>query len=139
MKWATRSGCHIDRAATGWLIQRFLDPAAEFIFVNDPEDVPADAVAFDIPGVPLSHRGADCTFETVLREHFLHDPILWELARVVHQADLEDDLFEEPESAGLDAVLRGLALVREDSDILELSRTIFDGLYELRRRRLLGA
>ncbi len=137
MRWATRSSCHIDRAASGWLISRFVDPSAEFVFVDDPDDVPADATPFDMRGVNLSHRGDDCTFETILHDYSLDDPVLWSLARIVHQADLEDDRFDAPEAAGLDVALRGLALVCTDDEILELSRRLFDGLYEFRRRALL--
>lgn len=137
MKWATRSGCHIDRAASSWLILRFIDPEAGFVFVDDPDDVPADATPFDMRGVTLSHRGNDCTFETILRDHRLDDPILWDLARIVHQADLEDDRFDAPEAAGLDAVLRGLQLVADDHTLLGIAHTVFDGLYEHRRRTLL--
>lgn len=74
MKWATRSGCHIDRAACAWLIRRFLDPHAEFVFVDDPEDVPADATPFDMRSVELSHHGGDCSFETFLRRYEFDDP-----------------------------------------------------------------
>jgi hypothetical protein len=137
MRWATRSGCHIDRAASSWLITRFLDPAAEFVFVDDPDDVPADATPFDMRGVKLSHRGEDCTFETILRDYSLDDPVLWDLARIVHEADLEDERFDAPEAAGLDVVLRGLSLVCADEEVLDLSRRVFDGLYEFRRRALL--
>ena len=137
MKWATRSGCHIDRSACAWLIRRFVDPAAEFAFVDDGDDAPADATPFDMRGVQLSHHGDDCTFETILRVYALDDPVLWDLARIVHQADLDDDRFDAPEAAGLDAMLRGLVLVCTDDETLDLSRRIFDGLYELRRRALL--
>jgi hypothetical protein len=137
MKWATRSGCHIDRAACAWLIRRFVDAQAEFLFVDDPDDVPSDATPFDMRGVRLSHHGADCTFETILRDYALDDPVLWDIARIVHQADLEDDRFEAPEAAGIDVMLRGLALVCNDDETLDVSRRIFDGLYELRRQALL--
>ena len=59
MRWATRAGCHVDRAACAWLLRRFVDPTAEFVFVDDPSDVPDDATAFDMRGVELSHRGGD--------------------------------------------------------------------------------
>ena len=137
MKWATRSGCHIDRAACAWLIRRFLDEDAEFVFVDDPEDVPNDATPFDMRGVHLSHHGDDCTFETILREYKLDDPVLWDLAGIVHQADLEDDRFDAPEAAGIDAMMRGLILVCDDDETLRLSQRVFDGLYELRRQSLL--
>ena len=137
MRWATRSGCHIDRSACAWLIRRFIDPQAEFMFVDDADDVPADATPFDMRGAQLSHHGGDCTFETILREYAFGDPVLWDLARIVHQADLDDDRFDEPEAAGIDAMLRGLALVCDDDETIQLSRRVFDGLYELRRRALL--
>ncbi len=137
MKWATRSGCHIDRAASGWLLRRFVDTDAEFVFVEDPDDVPDDATPFDMRGVELSHRDGGCTFETILSQYQLDDPVLWDLARIVHEADLEDDRFDAPEAAGFDAALRGLALVCDDSEILAISSRVFDGLYELRRRALL--
>ena len=133
MKWATRTGCHIDRAACAWLIRRFVDPEAEFVFVDDPDDVPADATPFDMRGARLSHRNGDCTFETILRDHGLEDPVLWELARVVHEADVADDRYDAPEAPGLDAVLRGLSLVADDHEVLVVAARLFDGLYELRR------
>jgi hypothetical protein len=137
MRWATRRQCHIDRAACAWLIRRFLDADAEFVFVDDPDDVPADAAAFDMRGVDLSHHGGDCTFETFLRRYGLDDPVLWDLARIVHEADLDDERYEAPEAPGLDAVLRGLSMVTEDERLLELTEPLFDGLYELRKRALL--
>src|SRR2546427_484670 len=73
MRWATRSGCHVDRAACAWLLRRFVDDAAEFVFVDDPDDVPNDATPFDMRGVELSHHGGDCTFETMLRHFSLED------------------------------------------------------------------
>ena len=111
MRWATRAGVHIDRAACAWLIRRVLDPAAEFVFVSDASEVPDDATPFDMRGVELGHHGGDCTFETILRRHDLDDPVLWRLAQIVHEADIDDERFDAPEAAGLDAVLRGLSMV----------------------------
>ena len=96
MRWATREGCHVDRAACAWLLRRFVDEDAEFVFVEDPADVPADATPFDMRGVELSHHGGDCSFETILRRYELQDPVLWELAALVHEADLADDRYDEP-------------------------------------------
>ena len=138
MKWATRRHCHVDRAACAWLIRRFVDPDAEFSFVDDPADVAADATPFDIRGVELSHHDGDCSFETFLRSYALDDPVLWELARIVHEADLADERYDAPEAAGLDAAIRGLSLVLDDGRLLELTAPVFDGLYELRRRQLGG-
>src|SRR5205823_14134081 len=121
MKWATRRHCHVDRAACAWLIRRFLDPEAEFVFVDDPEEVPADATPFDMRGVELSHHGGDCSFETFLRRYELGDPVLWEIAKVVHEADLADERYDAPEAPGLDVLLRGLSMLREDEELLALS------------------
>lgn len=137
MKWATRQGVHIDRAACAWLIRRFVDPDAQFVFVADPADVPADATPFDMPGVDLSHHGSDCTFETVLRRHDLTDPVLWRVAALVHEADLDDDRFDAPEAAGFDLALRGLSMVTSDDHVLELTGPLFDGAYEFFRRQLM--
>jgi hypothetical protein len=138
VKWATRAGCHVDRAACAWVLRRFVDSDAEFVFVEDPADVPADATPFDMRGVELSHHRGDCSFETVLRHFKLDDPVLWDLARMVHEADLADERFDEPDAMGLDAICRGLTLVLDDRRVLEVTAAIFDGLYEHRRRALLG-
>jgi hypothetical protein len=119
-------------------LQRFVDPEATFVFVDDPADVPADAMPFDMRGVDLSHHQDDCTFETMLRRYDLDDPVLWALARLVHEADLSDDRYDEPGAAGLDAVCRGLSLVLDDDRTLDVTRSVFDGLYEHRRRLLRG-
>ncbi|MFC4950122.1 chromate resistance protein ChrB domain-containing protein [Pseudonocardia sp. GCM10023141] len=137
MRWATRTGVHIDRAACAWLIRRFIDAAAEFVFVDDPDQLPPDATGFDMRGVELTHVGQDCTFETILRRYDLADPVLWRLAQVVHEADLEDDRFDAPEAAGLDAVLRGLSMVCDDTQVLAVTGPVFDGLYEYFRRATL--
>ena len=135
--WATRGGVHIDRASSAWLIRRFLDPAAVFVFVAGPDDVPAGAVPFDMRGVEFGHQGQDCTFETLLRRHDLLDPVLWRIAAIIHEADLEDDRYDAPEAVGLDVVLRGLSMVRDDDTVLALTGPIFDGLYEYYKRSLL--
>lgn len=138
MKWATRTGCHVDRAACAWLLRRFIDPGAQFVFVDDPADVPADATPFDMRGAELSHHDGDCTFETILRRYDVTDPVLWDLARLIHEADLADDRFHEPAAPGLDAVCRGLSLVLDDERSLAVSAAVFDGLYEHRRQLLRG-
>jgi hypothetical protein len=135
MRWATRAGIHVDRTACAWLIRRFLDPEAEFVFVHDPDEVPADAMPFDMRGAELSHHAGRCTFETMLTHYELNDPALADIARIVHEADLEDERYDAPEGRGLDVILRGLSLVAEsDEQMLELSGPIYDGLYEYRRR-----
>ena len=137
MRWVTRTHMHIDRTACAWLIRRFLDPEAEFVFVDDPEEVPTDATPFDMRAVELSHHSGDCSFETFLRRYELSDPVLWEIAKVVHEADLADERYDAPEAPGLDVLLRGLSMVREDEELLALSGPLFDGLYVYRNRALL--
>ncbi|OLZ62884.1 chromate resistance protein [Streptomyces sp. IMTB 2501] len=137
MRWATRAGVHIDRAACAWLIRRFLDQDAEFAFVTDPAAVPSDATPFDMRGVELGHRGGDCTFETILRRHDLTDPVLWRIAEIVHEADLDDERYDAPEACGLDVALRGLSMICTDEQTLALTAPLFDGLYEYIKRGLL--
>jgi hypothetical protein len=130
MRWATRASPHVDRTACAWLIARFIDPEAEFVFVTDPDEVPDGATPFDMRGVELSHRGGECSFETFLRRYELDDHVLWSIARIVHEADLEDERYDAPEARGLEVLLRGLSMVRDDHEVLELSRPLYDGLYE---------
>ena len=138
MRWATRAGVHIDRAACAWLIRRFLDPQAEFVFVADLADIPADATPFDVRGAELGHVGGDCSFETILRRHELTDPVLWRIVEAVHGGDVDDERFDAPEAAGLDVLLRGLSMTGTDEQTLAVSAALFDVLYEYRRRLLLG-
>jgi hypothetical protein len=135
MKWATRRRCHVDRAACAWLISRFIDPEPEFVFVDDPDEIPADATGFDIRGVELTHKELDCSFETILKRYALDDAGLWAIARIVHEADLGDELFDAPEAPGLDAIMRGLAYIcGDDQELLAAAAPLFDGLYERARR-----
>jgi len=135
VRWATRAGIHVDRTACAWLIRRFIDQEAEFVFVHDPDEVPDDATPFDMRGVELSHRAGDCTFETMLARYELDDPALRDIARIVHEADLDDERFDAPEARGLDVILRGLSMVVEsDDEMLDLSGPLYDGLYEYRHR-----
>jgi hypothetical protein len=138
VRWATRAGIHIDRASSAWLIRRFIDEDAEFVFVSDVAEVPSDAIPFDMRGVQFGHHGQDCTFETLLRRHDIADPVLWRIAEIIHQADIEDDLFDAPEAAGLDVILRGLSMTVPDHTTLHVTGPIFNGLYEYYRRALLG-
>jgi hypothetical protein len=128
---------HIDRAACAWLIRRFIDPDSQFVFVADAAEVPDDATAFDMPGVEYSHHGADCTFETLLRRGDLTDPVLWRVAALVHEADVDDGRYDAPEAPGFDLALRGLSMVAGDEQILALTGPLFDGVYEFFRRQLM--
>ena len=140
MKWATRARVHVDRAASAWLIRRFIDPAADFIFITDPADVPSDATAFDMRGVELSHHQDRCTFETLLTRYDLTaDPALEEIGHIIHEADLDDGLYDAPAAAGLDVLIRGLTLAGDDDQsTLAVTNRLFDGLYEYIRQQLLG-
>ena len=129
MRWATRAGCHVDRAACAWLIRRFIDPDAVFLFVEDASDLPADATPFDMRGVPLSHRGGDCSFETIVRHYNLTDPALARIGRIVHEVDLADEHYDAPEAAGLDLLIRGLGMMHADGELLAVTDKLFDGLY----------
>jgi len=139
VRWATRSGCHVDRAASAWLIRRFIDPDAEFVFVSDVDELPQDATPFDVPGVALSHHGKLCTFEALLARYDLGDQALHDIAKIVHEADLADEVFDAPEAIGLDVLIRGLSMIQQDDAVVSLSAPLFDGLYEFRTRaNLLG-
>ena len=137
MKWATRPRCHVDRAGCAWLISRFIDPDPQFVFVEDVADVPEDATPFDMRGVELGHHRGQCSFEAFLREYELDDPVLREIAQIVHDADLEDERYNAPEAPGLDVIMRGLSMIRGDAEMLALAEMIFDALYEYRRRAAL--
>jgi len=136
MKWATRRGCHVDRAACAWLIRRFIDPAAAFAFVDDPDDLPPDAQAFDIPGAALSHHNGRCSFEAFLRRYDLGDPALLAIGEIVHDADLGDERYGAPEAPGLDVLIRGLSLTLADHEVIDASRPLFGGLYAFKQRQL---
>ena len=137
MRWVTRAGVHIDRVGSAWLIRRFIDPDATFGFVTDIADVPDNTIPFDMRGVEFTHHGDDCTFETLLRRHDLLDPVLWRIAAIVHEADLEDDRYDAPDAPGLDAILRGLSMTLDDDAVLAVTGPMFDGLYEYYRRAML--
>lgn len=139
MIWATRAHCHVDRAACAWLIQRCIDSDAQFVFVDDPDEVPSDATPFDMRNVDLGHHDGDCSFETILRRFELDDGVLWDIAAIVHEADLAEERHDAPEARGLDVLVRGLSMTHDDVGLLVLTNELFDGLYEFKQRaRLLG-
>ncbi len=138
MRWATRRGCHVDRTACAWLIRRFVDPGAEFFFVGDPAEAPREAELFDVAGARLSHHGDDCSFETFLAEYDLEDPVLAEIAEIVHDADLMDEKYGRPESEGLDSIIRGMQLALPDDEaLIHHTDALYDGLYAYLRREVL--
>jgi hypothetical protein len=139
MKWATRAGVHVDRAACAWLIRRFADDDPQFIFIASPAEVPPGATPFDMRGAALGHHRGKCSFETALESFGLTaDPALEEIGHIVHQADLADDRYDAPAAAGLDVLIRGLTLTSaSDHDTLAITDKLFDGLYEHTRRQLM--
>lgn len=137
MTWVTRPSIHIDRAASAWLISRFIDAQGAYVLVVDLEDAPKDAIPFDIVGVEFGHQGAHCTFETLLTRYTLDDPVLWRIGQIVHEADLDDGRFDAPEAAGFDVALRGLSMLGDDDLTLRVSGSMFDGLHQFFHRELL--
>ncbi len=133
MKWVTRERPKIDRVACPWLIRRFVDPQAEFLYVP-PEQVMAvaqaeGAIPYDVPDVELGHHGAECSFDAIIRKYNLIDPALQQLALIVRGADTDaKDL--TPQSRGLDAIGEGFRLVYgDDHELLERELPVYDALY----------
>jgi hypothetical protein len=134
MKWVTREGARTDRVACPWLIRRFIDPRAEFVFV--PKDKVVGVApreggkSFDCPGADYTHRDGKCSFEVLVEAHRLEDGGLRELARIVHGADIAADVGIVPEAAGLLAVAHGFAAIcQDDQRKLELELPVYDALY----------
>jgi hypothetical protein len=127
--WATRKQIHIDRLCSAWLIRRFIDPKAKFVFAPESA-LPGNAIPFDVFGAEFSHHGEDCTFETLLKSFRIKDRALDSLAQIVHDIDMKDGKFSRPEAAGLDAVVRSLSdSIRDDHKVLRLGSEILDALY----------
>jgi hypothetical protein len=131
MKWVTWEEVGVDRMACAWLIHKYIDPHAEFLFVAvGSKPLPEGAEPFDIPGVQLSHHRGHCTFYTMLRAYDLSDPVLHRIARIVDEADVVQEVTLEPVAAGLDLICRGLRLMSQDDQIaLERGRLLYDALY----------
>lgn len=140
MKWVTRARPMVDRIACPWLIRRFIDPEAEFLFVA-PADVAIvaareEAIPYDVPKVELGHHGDRCSFDAIMQKYNLTDPALQELALIVRGADTDARRLT-PESAGLLAIARGFQLVYEnDHEQLERELPVYDALYAFCRQRV---
>ena len=129
MLYCTREDVHIDRCASAWLIKRFIDVDAEFVFTADETPV-MHAIPFDMHGVAWGHHDNRCTFEVVADLHRIDDPVVRQIARIIHGADITADADETLESAGLDLLFRGLRLVSAtDDETLERGYVIMDALY----------
>jgi hypothetical protein len=134
MLWVTRSHVHVDRVACPWLITRFVDSEAEFLFVptNQIEKVAAEtgAIPFDAPGVELGHTDGRCSFESIILKYGLKEPGLLRLAKIVHAADVGEDIDKDPIARGLEAMASGFSLrYPEDSENLAHQFDLYDALY----------
>lgn len=134
MRWITRSHVHVDRVACPWLIRRFVDSEAEFLFVPKAEvqriAKETGAVPFDVAGADLGHHDGKCTFEAIISRYNLTDPALERLARIVHAADVADDLRTDEIAPGLEAIAAGCGLVHlDDHENLEIQFHVYDALY----------
>lgn len=135
--WVTRTGIHIDRIASAWLIRRFIDPEARFKFVPSKGYAPQkNELRFDMFDAEFTHDGELCTFEVLLRDFGIGDPALRPIAEIVHDVDLKDAKFARPESAGIEHLIAGIAWTnREDEARLSQGSAVFDALYGYFRRR----
>jgi hypothetical protein len=143
MKWVTRRNIRVNRTATAWLIRRFIDPAAEFLFVDAAEvatvQASEGAIGFDAPGATFAHRDAQgrCSFEALVGDRRPDDPALREIAAIVHSADFDDEVSPRPESAGLRAISVGFPLLAgSDAETHERASFLYDALFASLRQRL---
>src|SRR5919199_3611958 len=136
MKWITRETIRVNRTATCWLIRRFLDPEAEFLFVPAEEVASAQeesgATGFDAPGATYPHKNAQglCSFAALVHERLAHDSVLVEMARIVQAADFNDQLDQHSAARGLQLISRGFPLVtKDDHETAARASFVYDALY----------
>ncbi|MBI3291571.1 MAG: chromate resistance protein [Elusimicrobia bacterium] len=139
MQWVTRAGAKTDRVACPWLIRRFIDKEAAFLFVPKEQVLgmarQVGGKSFDAPGADYTHRGNLCTFEVLIEDFKLEDPVLKRLAQIVHGADIEGEVQSCPESAGLLAIAQGFhEAIPDDQEKLRLQFPIYDALYAWARK-----
>ena len=143
MKWITRSHVHVDRVACPWLITRFIDSEAEFLFVPKSQihNVAQEtgAIPFDAPDVELGHHEGRCSFESILLKYDLKDAGLLRMAKIVHAADVAKDIDSDPLARGLEAIATGFSL-RYPNDMENLSHQfeVYDALYAWCRLEVAG-
>ena len=141
MKWITRERVKVDRVACPWIIKRFIDPDAQFLFV--PADKVEEsskregAIPFDIQGAELGHHNGRCSFEAFVAKYKIEDPAIQLLARIVHGADVSNDLYKQPESAELKAIAEGFRHLglKDDHEILAKQFIVYDALYAYCKKR----
>ena len=135
MKWVTREHVKVDRVACPWLIKRYVDPEAEFLFVPSEkvQEIAAieGAIPYDIPGVELGHHEGRCSFEAIVAKYGIVDPAIRLLSEIVHGADVTRDLYGRPEAPGLKAIAEGFRSLglRDDHEILDKEFVVYDALY----------
>ncbi len=136
MKWITRAGVKVDRVACPWLIKKFVDKDAEFLFVPaeqvQTEAVRRGAIPFDVAGAELGHHGRECSFDAIVKTYKLAaDPALSLLARIVNGADTDNSLYQQPEGPGLSAVAEGFRHIglADDQEINRAEWIVYDALY----------
>ncbi len=134
MLWVTRSHVHVDRVACPWLITRFIDSEADFLFVPtsqvDKAVEETGAIPFDTPGAALGHNEGRCSFESIIYEYGLKEPGLLRMAKIVHAADVSEDIDKDPIARGLEAIASGFSLrFPEDNDNLAHQLDVYDALY----------
>jgi hypothetical protein len=134
MLWITRSHVHVDRVACPWLITRFVDSEAEFLFIpkNQIEKVVKETggIPFDAPGVELGHKDGHCSFESIMLKYDLKEPGLVRLAQIVHSADVDEDIDKDPIARGLEAIASGYSLrFPEDMENVANQFEVYDALY----------
>src|SRR5258707_9041119 len=133
--WLTRPRPEVDRVGSAWLIRRFIDRKATFVFADEPSAFPK-AIPFDMYGVEFSHHGEDCTFETLLKRFGIQDGAVREMAEMVHDADLEDGKFQRTECIGIDRILKGWAKAGwSDQRLLRHGGECFEALYQQLKNR----
>lgn len=133
MKWVTRQFVHVDRTACPWLIKKFVDPKAEFIFVpvEKIEEVvkKEKAIPYDAPNIELTHHGEKCSFDAIVEKYKIADPAVLKLAEIVRAADT-DKMETALEAGGLEAVMTGIGIVaKDDFEAIEKARPVYDALY----------
>jgi hypothetical protein len=133
--WVTRPRPHIDRIASAWLIKRFCDPDAQFVFA-DAADAARKGIPFDVLGADFGHHGEDCTVETIVRRFGIKDHRVRTIAEIVHEADLHNGKFTRNEATGLDLAINALVeATPDDHELLERGMAIFEGLYAVLKRK----
>lgn len=135
MKWITRERVKVDRVACPWLIKKFVDPEAEFLFVP-PEQVHVvaereEAIPYDVPNVELGHHEGKCSFEAIVSKYRIEDPAILLLSKIVHGADVAEDFYGQPEAAGLEAIAEGFRHLdlKDDHEVLAKEFIVYDALY----------